>query len=343
MEDRQINLLLSRILSGYYYIFVRDQRFRIQYPSIQIKYEAELIAQNTFHKIKFEGWYTKETIIKELIRQGIWSNEQEQQLNSMNALLDDYKVALYQNHFNPKTASQIRKKIDSTRRSYRKLFARRHAYDEFTIEGYCETIANTYLFEHSVFDDENKKILINDNDSKLFQEIYRSTEKEMINVATFKKIARSDAWRSFWSAKENNIFNGSVVDWTDEQKTLVVLTKMYEGAKESMEAPPDNVFEDDDMFEGWMILQRRETEKNRNKNRAEKSLGDKHKNAGEVFIMADSKEESNQIYDLNDAVHRNIIAERQKVIKSQDKFIQETDLPDVRRDIIIQSNNLRKK
>jgi len=107
--------------------------------------------------------------------------------------------------------------------------------------------------------------------------------------------------------------------------------------------PEDNIIDDDDAFDGWMILQRRENEKNRNKQRAEKMLGNKLGKAGEVFLMAGSKEEAQSIYGLNDPVSQNIIKERNQAVFNSDKAINETSLPDVQRNLQMQRNQLMLK
>jgi hypothetical protein len=93
------------------------------------------------------------------------------------------------------------------------------------------------------------------------------------------------------------------------------------------------------MFDGWMILQRRDNEKNRNKNRTEKMLEGKNLNkAGEIFIMANSKEEAQNIYDLNDATSRHIIKERESVINRANDIVDVSHLPDMQRELTIQAN-----
>jgi hypothetical protein len=146
-------------------------------------------------------------------------------------------------------------------------------------------------------------------------------------------------WKNFWSANKENLFDRSTINWTDEQRTLVILTKMYDAAMEHPECPPDSVFEDDDMFDGWMIVQRKENEKLRNKNRTEKLLeGKKLDKAGEIFVMAKSKEEASNIFDLNDPNARHTIKERQTILAQTGKELNETELPDVRRNLVVQSN-----
>jgi hypothetical protein len=88
-----------------------------------------------------------------------------------------------------------------------------------------------------------------------------------------------------------------------------------------------------------MIHQKRENEKTKNKNRTEKILeGKKLDKAGEIFIVANSQEESQNIYDLNDNTSRHIIKERENIIKNSQNVIEENQLPDVQRNLVIQSN-----
>jgi hypothetical protein len=94
-----------------------------------------------------------------------------------------------------------------------------------------------------------------------------------------------------------------------------------------------------------MILQRRENEKQKNKNRASKLLEGKNlKNANEVFLVAGSQDEAQNIYDLNDPVSRNIIKERNNIVNNnKDAQIHEQNLPDVQRQLMMQQTNARRK
>ena len=343
MDSRLINLYLSRILSGYYLFVFNEKKYKLQYPSIHIKYEAEILAEEEFDKLKFVGWHTRESIVYEMVRIGIWHHNGENELKKLDKQIEDYKVGLYQNHINPKKVKEIRKSLQNTRKSYEKLYNKRHCFDHITIEGYCENIKNEFLLTNSIYDSSGNLFFQNNDEYSIFNAMSFEIAKNNIDIPTFKQIARSDLWRNYWSSNQGNLFGQPVINWTDEQKTLVVLTKMYDGARESMDSPPEHIYEDDDMFDGWMIHQRRENEKTKQNNRLEKQLPGKLNKAGEVFLMASSKEEAENIYNMNDNQSRGVIKERQNFInKNKDKEINVTELPDVKRDIIIQSNEKMK-
>lgn len=341
MDDRQLSLYLSRILSGYY-IFIYDAKtYTLKYPSIDIKYQADLIADEEFDSLKYSGWFTKDSILYHLYDLGIWDQEKDVLLKQNESQIENYKVDLFKNHLNPQKTKNTRRSLQNVRKRYNDLYVRRHSFDHITIEGYCDQIKNEFLLVNSIYHDGN--LCFKDyNNHMLFREINFHISKNTIDVSVFKKIARSDIWRNYWSANKDNIFGKSVVDWTDEQKTLVVLTRMYDNARESTECPPDIVFDDDDMFDGWMISQRREAEKEKSKKQVEKNLSGKLGKAGEIFLAASSREEADSIYGMNDDTTKAIVQERQAFLRDKQE-VNAADLPDVQRDILTQYNDMRKQ
>lgn len=342
MDDRDINLYLSRILSGFYIFIFNKKKYKLKYPGINIKYEAELLAQEEYNSIKFNSWPTKETIVDYLVDLGLWSYNGDNELKKIEKNIDDAKVNLYLNFLNPIKTKTIRKTLDSYKKNHDRLFTRRHAFDHITVEGYCDAIKNQYILLNSIFDENDLPIKELETNIILFNSLCNVISSNIIDIHIFRKIARSDIWRNYWSANKENLFGTSTINWTDEQKTLVVLTKMYDNVHENPECPTDDVIEDDDMFDGFMIYQRRENEKTRAKNRIEKSLPGKLNNANEVFLVAKSKKEAEAIYGMNDSRGSGIINERKQSL-NKNNIVKEQNLPDIQRDLLLQSNEQRKQ
>jgi len=339
MDNRSINLNLTRILSGYYFLEYRNSRFKVKYPDMDLKYEADYAADQEFHNNKFSGWYNKESIIDHLIFIEAWSKEEDLELLRLEKSIDNFKVKLYENHFNSVEVRKIKAKLDLSRDRQSKLYYKKHCCDHITIEGYCESVKNDFLLIHSIYDENNELYFKNKMNWKIFSEVSSLVGQKGISTEDFRAIARSAQWRQYWSSNKGNIFGVPAIEWTDEQKSLVLLTKMYDNAKESPDSPPEAVYEDDDMFDGWMIFQERKREKEKKKQDLEQKIGSKMSNASEIFIMAKDQKEASEIYDINDKESRNTIIERQNFIKGQqkDKEIKDTELPDVQRELIIKS------
>jgi hypothetical protein len=346
VDKDNISLYLSRILSGFYYFVYGNKKYKLIYPDMSIKYEAELFANEQYELNKFNEWIFDDDIVHYLVNAGLWDYSSDGLLKKLEIQIEDYKVDLFKNFLNPNRLKSIRRSLDSTRKRYESMYSIRHSFDHLTPKGYANILKNQFIISHSIYDTNNNLIFNFDNKNielNLLNNIIEFLANSTIDIKTFRQIARSDIWRNYWSANKDRIFDKPTINWTDEQRTLVVLTKMYDSAYESMDCPPDNMFDDDDMFDGWMINQRRENDKIRNKNRTEKMFGNKGLNkAQEIFLVANSKEEAEAIYGLNDSSSQRIIDERNKVIKSSSTDIQEANLPDVQRNIMMQQQNMIK-
>lgn len=343
MDNRLLSMYISRVLSGFYIFIYNNKKYKLVYPDIQLKYEAELYAQDEYDHNKFNDWISEEDIVYHLIDAGLWSHNGDDNLKNIEKQIDNLKIDLYKNHINPTKVKTIKRTLSNTVGTYHRLYKIRHSLDQYTTEGYTQQLKNHYILVNSLYDTNNNKVFTQyDNaDFRLLDDLSSSISENIIDVSTFRCIARSDIWKNYWSANEHNLFDRATINWTDEQKTLIILTKMYSSAYEHPECPPQTVMDDDDMFDGWMLVQKEENEKIKNKNRTEKLLGGKNLDkAGEVFVMANSKEEAKNIFDLNDANSRNIIKERTTFINrtGSDSSVSESSLPDVQRNLVVQAN-----
>lgn len=342
MEDRDIGAYLSRIMCGYYLFIYADKKYKLEYPSIELKYEAEILAEQMYQNCKFEDWPTLRSVVDILVEYGLWEYHFEMDIKRLEKNIEDLKIEIFKSYLNDKKLKQLKRTLYQNERRLNDLFTKKHLFDHITIEGFVDSVKSQFLLSRSILNENNEKIFCDENANQLLlQKISAAVSSHAIDVITFRKIARSNLWMNYWGTKREDVFNGPSINWTDEQKTLVRVSKMYDSAREHPECPPDDVFDDDDAFDGWMISERRKSEKTRIENRLEKNLPKSHKNSGEVFIMAGSQKEAEQIYELNDSQTRGIIKERNKVINSTKK-IDDTNLPDVRRNITIQNNELTK-
>jgi hypothetical protein len=274
------------------------------------------------------------------VENSLWTPNGDDELTKIEKTIDDLKIDLYKNFWNDSKKDSVKHQISSIRSLYNKMYNVRHSFDHLTPRGYSNLLKGQYIFIHSLYNSKNQRVFksIKNVDFYKLNYFFDFVNSNMIDIETFKKIARGDNWRSYWSANKQNLFDKPAISWTDEQKTLVVLTKMYDNAHEHPECPSDDVFEDDDAFDGWIILQKRENEELRNKNRAEKLLKGKNLDkANEVFLVAKSNKEANSIYGLNNSVGKNTIKERARAIANK-KVIKEADLPDVQRNILAENN-----
>lgn len=341
MEDSTIQLYLSRILSGYYIFKYKNKKLKLQYPDYDTKYAAELIALEEKTKNRFESWLTLNNILNVLTNQGLWTKESQDFLDRADKVEENYKIDIFKNFRNPSTLKNFRKKLASHRKIFHKLNSQKHFFDHITLEGYCEIVKHNYLLSMSVID-ENNKLFLEENPNEI-DAVSAIVSKNSIPLPYFRILARSNQWASFWYAqKTGNLFNRPIIEWTDEQRFLVSMSRMYDNAREHPECPDEDVFKDDDAFDGWAALEKHKQEKEKSKNRAEKMLPGKLKNASEVYVMANNQHEAKDIMNLNDS-HSAMIIQERKAFLNKYGTVKESNLPDVQRDIIINNNNATKK
>lgn len=342
MDDNiNTSLALCRILSGHYKFTYNDQTFILKYPGMSIRYAADIFIEEEFDKVKFNEWITQEDILYFLIDTGLWTKDGDTLLVSLEKQVEDYKVELYENYLNPVKIKQIKQRLLATKKNYNRLFNKRHCLDSVTVEGYLNNLKDQYILMQSIYDECDKLIFDNPNntDVKLLSNLSIYISQNTIDIETFRLLARSSKWKNYWICNKNNLFNKPTIEWTEEQQTLVLMSRMYDNAYEHPECPPDHVIEDDDVFDGWLISNRRQNEKNKQKNRTEKLIKDKKLgNAQEVFFVAQSHEEAQAIYDLNDNNNKNIIRERNHIVMSSSRDIKDSELPDVQRNLTMQMN-----
>jgi hypothetical protein len=138
------------------------------------------------------------------------------------------------------------------------------------------------------------------------------------------------------------VFGVPAAALTDEQRVLSVWSRVYDNAYEDPDCPPESVVSDDDMFDGWMILRRKERDEDMQKKRAHAALeNEKIASSGEVFVAgaapgrvtpSHSAEDRAGIESLNDAEARAAKAARLRYLQSRG-VVHEADMPDSRREI----------
>ena len=140
-------------------------------------------------------------------------------------------------------------------------------------------------------------------------------------------------WRSYWTSSKNgaSLFVGSVSEWSDDQRVLASMSRMYDNVYEHPECPSDQVIEDDDMLDGWMILQRRLVDAQKKKTAVD-ALHPKLRNAQEVFIMTNDSQEAEEIKSFNTQETLNTINQRSDFINAHGS-VSSIELPDVQIDL----------
>ena len=115
-------------------------------------------------------------------------------------------------------------------------------------------------------------------------------------------------------------------------------SRMYDNVQQSHDCPTDDVIEDDDLLDGWFVVQKRERDKQKAQSEVDNMVSNpKIAGSQEIFVFAQTREDANNIEQANTFHSSMIKKERQAVIK-QKGTAEDLDFRDQRLKVQQQSN-----
>ena len=271
----------------------------------------------------------------------IWNEEDDKLLEQTEKKLENTKVMLYQNRLNKSKITTIKKDLANLKNTINKLFAKKHSFDYVTLEEYASGKKNEFLYVNSIRYHDTNKLVFDQNLNRVyydqFVEITNEITNYFITVEQYKKIARHESWKTTCSGNKYNVFNRPASELTDEQKSLLNISAMYDRIYEHHESPEESVIADDDMLEGWMIYQKRKSEAENKENKAQDILS-KHGNAKEIYLVGD-KEDAEDIQSLNSLQSSRVVQQRKQLILRSSDGVDEVNLPDVQNELVQRINS----
>ena len=330
MQFDEREFFIAKIMSNYIIIRTKRGVLRLYIPDVGIIYEANELIQNLDKEAL--GMLSNDEILQVLFNRGLWSTAEEEQLEKVIPdNLEKLKIGLYESMFQSNKQNLIRQYIAKTNEECHRLYTKRHRYDHITFEGYKTYLKNFYIVSKSARYRDKRvnwtKFDINEIMVLYYQDILPSF--------IIRELARTTPWLAYWSTMkiEGKLFSSKSL--TLNQLQLIQWSLNYESAHESMDCPLEEVFEDDDMFDGWVLIQRKKISTEKRKHIVESKV--KASNADEVFIVADTLEDAKAINVLNDPQASMIKQARIKQIQNQG-IVKEQNLADIKRDLFIKQN-----
>ena len=338
MEFHQREYFVSRILRGHAKLKIRDDLVLLVHaPTVEENYDAQEYYQEIYEMAFLQGIMVEEEIKDMMLEQGLWTNQYESDIKNTETTIENLKVDLYNQSFNIKAQRKTRGSIRRAESVLVKLLGRKHSYDAMSCHGVANYSRSCWLIENCTYKDGKKYHFANISVSAVLSRYhdYGLSDKEIRNLA------KTDPWRGMWSSFKKaggTLFETSASCYTNEQKNLILWSSMYDSIAESPDAPSDEIILDDEMLDGWLIIQRRERELRTKQKAAEDIISnEKIANSDEVFIVAKSEEDIQKIKSLNDPQATAIKHAREQALLSEEKTKQE-DLPDVALDLQMQRN-----
>ena len=263
---------------------------------------------------------TEDQMLKWMIQQGLWHRADDKEIEKIDRAIDDAKVEMYKKHTDKDKVKTLRIILGGLKKKKADLFSYKSSYFPNTCEGIASLQKTSWIVRNTTFLN-NEPYDFEDHDVTEVMSLWQQTH---LSDPQIRDLARNEPWRSLWSMRDKaNIklfLNPEEYELTNNQKNLVVWSDLYDNIRESMDCPPDEVIEDDDMLDGWFIEQGRKRKREVKKKHLEDSLTNKDiANKDEVYVMANKEdvESIQNVYDMNEPTSRFIVGQRELQIKQE--------------------------
>jgi len=301
------DFFMQKIICGY----LKYKDIYIYEPTSEVLYDAQQIYVDTYEDAVYEGVMTEDECLWFLIDNNIWSDNKEHELKtSLPELLDDLRLDLYNNYNNEMESLLIRKQIQDCRDKIFKMFGIRNSYYHLSAPGIATLMKNYYIIENSTF---NKDGSLYDWSSITPFNVLAFKNSNVLSDEDIRTISKYEQWKAIWQSSKRNakIFKRQSMDTTDDQKRLMFWSMFYDNIHEHPECPIDEIIDDDDVIDGWVVKQRREKEKDKFGRGIEQKLSDKLKKSNELFIVCKNDSEAARVENLN-SIENKVIKESRK-------------------------------
>jgi hypothetical protein len=316
MKQHEREYFVCTLRSGAIPVRCEDAKLHILTPTIDILCDAEDIAATAFDEAYMNDIMSDDDMRIWMIEKELWTSADEQRVKGLAEDIKRLKKDVFNHRKNRQAVKESRAYLRIAERQRAELDIKRQEFSAQTLEGIstmakwqwivcqCSVVdGKPYDFSEGTFSESN--VLTAYRDSILDQDQVR-------------ELARNEPWKSLWATKEHTgvrLFSNHDREKSVNQQNIIVWSMMYDNIQESMDCPTDDVIEDDDMLDGWFLLQADKREKDREERAfEEKTQNDKIKNSDEVFVMSD-RENARNVMNMNDVGGKVSIRQREAVLR----------------------------
>lgn len=342
MKQHEREYFIARIRSGIVRIKLENQTLIIYPLTLEQELEAQEIHLLAYRKAQEDGVLTQDEILENLRERGVWTEADDNKEKGLEKDIERLKVELFQNKSKSDLVKQIRIYLEAGKKQLNEIINKKHQYFDNSCEGMSQIEKVKKVISLSCYNQNGE---IYDFEEYPIDYIMQLYGYQLLSEKTLRELARSEPWRSTWVLKDSNaydLFANRGKQLTQDQRGLLVWSKMYDNVQESLDCPSDDVVEDDDMLDGWFILQKRKRDSERAKSDISKATSNsKISNASEIFVVANSKQDAEKINNANSIHAQNIKKQRAAVLEKRGEAV-DLDFKDQQLRAVTQQNEMFK-
>lgn len=324
LSNEQREEIIYRLLYGEEILQIRGKLYKLINPTPKIRVLSNRIYNQTINQNRFGYWLKDVDCLNILVRNGLCTADIDHNLVEISKYIDDLKVDLYAAMFKSGELEQIRKNLKAVRSKQSSMLTIRHMLDYLTLKGYAEMVKRQFLICSTFYDYETDQRVWEDMDnidSDMMDLIIAESVEHVIKIEDLREIARTDPWKGIWNVSCGKPFDIPIAHMNEDQRVIVLFSCMYDNAAKHPECPPDDVIDDDDLFDGWILTERRKREKEQMTRQVNDRLGASHESADEVFIVAQNAQDIRRIHSMNDVQATVVKKQRERQLQAAGQLV----------------------
>ena len=326
MKQHERERFVSSIRSGVFFYRTRGIVLKVFSPTIDDEVQLSEVYHQAYSEAFEEGVMTEDEMLSWQMEKGLWSEEEEARISGLESDLERLKVEIYENRHNYELVDQIRVGIRKGEEQLQDHKIKKSQFVGNTCEGMAgiekarEQIRLTTFLNDALYDFNLVDI----------DEILSVYNASFLDEKLIRDLTINNPWKIHWYMRETQgfkLFANRGRELTPDQKNIVIWSRMYDSVNESMDSPSERVIKDQDMLDGWFVIQKEKREKER----SNKEFDEEHahtKGADEVFVVTKDARNTRRVKNMNDASAKMIIRQREAQLKSRGT-LQQGDFHDV--------------
>ena len=262
---------------------IKYENIKIVPATIDQMYDAADVYRKSYDESLNSGIMTDSGLEHWMIENSLLPKSFFTSKENLNTSIDNIKKNLFNNRASKAAVKKIRGDLKNARAKLKDLFDQKSKMSHNTCEFIAQTEKLVSLLRATTFRNNKPYKPINMN---VIIEIW---QESLASEPLVRSLSRCDIWKSIWANKGfgfSLFLNKPEHDLTINQRNLITWSRVYDNIQESLDCPSDKVIEDDDMLDGWFLIQQSKREKEKMEQEAEKLSGPTSKmaDASHVFI-----------------------------------------------------------
>jgi len=320
MKHHEREYFISRIRSGTYRLNINNTILYVKPNSMHEEYELNAVYMDVYNQCKEDGVLTSEEMLEELQARGLWTSEDKAKEAELEKDIEKLKVGLFESRNDTLKKKHIKIYLKHGKEQLSEHVNKKHLNSQNTCEGIANIERFTERIRISTFTKDEELF---DFESISIQEVAFALGQVVLSEEDLRDLARWTHWRNLWAVRDNiKLFDNQDECLNTDQSNLMIWSKMYDNVFESMDCPSDDVIEDDDMLDGWFIIQKRKQDQEKSQKELENSsTNSKIANADEVLIMAKTREDAERINSSNSIHAQRVKKQRMQVLQERGEAV----------------------